>query len=381
MKFFSTQFALSALSIAMLGAMNPALAAEDEIPEGYHRMADGTLMANSPSSATAPEGFHLMPDGTLMPNSGGGGGSLDHSGHGAHQHGAGMFMLDYKFERMYMEGLLDTTNSISPRQIVAPGSAYGFMMTPVDMAMNMHMLMAMYGVTDKLMFMVMAHSMSNSMTMLSSDGTKSTMSTDGMGDTIISGMYKGPYKLTYNLGLSIPTGSIDESGPMTHNASHTEQNVKYPYGMQLGSGTYDIKPGISYAVDVGQFGLGASYEYTARLGENKNDYKLGDVMKLDGYAKYNISPMFNTSVKLAYTTIGQIEGADADIDKNKNMSPAADAETYGGNHLDLGISLQYRPAGGVYGIGLDFVKPLYQDLWGPQMETKWMSGLTLSSMF
>ena len=48
------------------------------IPPGYHRMPDGTLMANSPSKAKAPEGYHLMPDGTLMKN---GTVSMDHSAH------------------------------------------------------------------------------------------------------------------------------------------------------------------------------------------------------------------------------------------------------------------------------------------------------------
>jgi len=44
---------------------------------------------------------------------------------------------------------------------------------------------------------------------------------------------------------TLPTGSIDVRGPMTHTGSFTEQNAKYPYGMQLGSGTRDYIAGLT----------------------------------------------------------------------------------------------------------------------------------------
>ncbi|MDH5544179.1 MAG: hypothetical protein OEZ43_01225 [Gammaproteobacteria bacterium] len=219
----------------------PQLITPGEVPPGFHRIPDGRLMANNPATAIAPVGYHLMPDGTLMSNSGGGA--------AVHKHGAGMWMFDIKYERMHMSGMLDTTKPVSAAQVTDSNGIYNYMMAPTTMDMDMVMFMAMYGVSDDFMLMLMPHYMRNSMGMRSSDGTVSQMSTSGVADTIFSAMFRGPMKLTFTTGLSLPTGSIDEIGPMTHTATFTEAGVKYPYGMQLGSGTLDIKQGISYEDD------------------------------------------------------------------------------------------------------------------------------------
>ena len=83
----------------------------------------------------------------------------DQMGHG---HGKGMWMFEYEFMGMHMEGLLDGTDSVNSRDIsgALPGTppvkdpTKDYMMSPTEMRMNMHMLMLMYGLSEKFSIMV-----------------------------------------------------------------------------------------------------------------------------------------------------------------------------------------------------------------------------------
>ncbi len=349
-----------------------AAAAEEEIPPGFHRMADGTLMANQRDTAVAPPGYHLMSDGTLMRNGGGDEAS------GSHSHG-GMWMLDYKFEYTQMNDMLDTTTKVTAEEVILPtssGGKYGFMMAPTDMSMQMHMFMLMYH-GDKFMGMVMAHYMSMEMGMLASDGTKSTMKTSGIGDTIVSAAFPGPFHLNFDVGVSIPTGSIDERGPMQHSATFTDPDSKYPYSMQLGSGTYDLIQGIRYEDASDAFGWGAGYQYKGRFQKNDNDYKLGDEIRVNTWLRWSFMANYSVTGKLQWLSIGQIEGEDKEL--NAAMSPDMDAEATGGRRLDLGVAVRYE-TDSMTSVTLEFAKPLYQNLWGPQMKTDWIFGLGVGIM-
>ena len=379
--------AAPASGMAVAEASTEEAAEEQPIPPGFHRMPDGTLMANSPSNAKVPDGYHMMPDGTLMSNTGGG----DHSAHhahagGHHHHGAGMWMFDYKYMRMYMEDMLDTTNDVTAEQILA-GEYPPYSMAPTDMTMDMHMFMAMYGITDKVMGMVMVHYMSNEMGMLggtSANPVPSTMESSGFGDTVVSAMVQGPNNLTFNGGISIPTGKIDNSGPMIHDVDARDDDVRYPYGMQLGSGTYDLILGVDYNKTVEKLGMGAEFEYTLRNGTNSEEYTLGDVMLVGGWLKYKVKSGLDTTAKLQFRETGKIDGEDKMIKvaprSNKDMSPTMDADNYGGRRLDFGLELKYQTPG-MLSFGAEYTVPVYQNLFGPQMATKWIAGLSVGVMF
>lgn len=350
-----------------------------EVPPGFHKLPDGRIMADDPENAVAPPGYHIMSGGQLMSNTGMGGG-------GGHHHGKGMWMVDYRFTRMYMKDMLDTTTKVTASQAVDENGSYNYMMAPVDMTMDMHMLMIMYGLTDKVMPMLMLHYMSNSMEMLSFDGTRSTMKSSGVADTLFTAMIQGPHKLNFNVGLSIPTGSIDVSGPMTHMQGVTNHQ-KYGYGMQLGSGSYELKHGISYEDSAGKLGWGLSYEYTARLNENKNDYRLGNILLADSWLQYGVMPSLLAKGKLQLRALGQIQGADPELVEDNNasgnfraMSPALDASNSGGNRVDASLTLKYTVPNTMISITGDFSMPVYQNLWGPQMATSWIASINFGWM-
>ena len=352
---------------------------DGDTPAGFHKMPNGTLMANDPATATAPPGYHMMPDGTLMSNSGG----------GSH-HGAGMWMLDYKFVRMRMEDMLDVRDRLTGEVAVNADGDYKYMMAPEYMDMNMHMGMVMYGFTNQFMGMLMVHYMSNSMGMVTFDGGRSVMESSGIADTVVSGMFQGPHNLNFTVGISFPTGSIDVEGPMVHGNGQAPQDQKYPYGMQLGSGSYEIHQGVDYADSAGKISWGVEYLLKARLNNNKHDYRLGNIFEIGTWAQWDAHSLASIKAMIDYRSTGQMTGFDEKIQEGGTtdptspfpfMSPSLQSTNYGGNQAFVGGSVKFNIPGDVYSITTDFSIPFYQNLWGPQMATSWIAGVNFGAMW
>jgi len=289
---------------------------------------------------------------------------------GEHTHKKGELMLSYRYMYMSMEGMRNGTSGISNQEVLEQ-----FMVTPTDMDMQMHMFGAMYAVTDRLTFMGMIPYIKKSMNHLTRSGAGFKTSSDGLGDIKFSGIYKvldwgNNNNVLLNFGLSFPTGSIDNKGdtPMG-------ENQQLPYPMQLGSGTWDILPGITYNGRQGNINWGGQLLGVVRLGENDRDYTLGNRLNVTTWTAYNINYWLSGSFRLDWGFWGNIDGADPDL--NPAVVPTADPDLQGGNRLDALIGLNFVNQAGpkwlqgqrlAFEIGL----PIYQDLDGPQLETDWI---------
>jgi nitrous oxide reductase accessory protein NosL len=305
-----------------------------------------------------------------------------------HTHPAGMWMLTYKLMHMNMSGLRSGTSDVDLSSIgFKRDKTYNYMMIPTDMTMDMHMFMVMYGITDRLTVMAMANYQVNSMGMLMDMGPKKMitredpMTTRGLGDTEIRGIYKINKYLNGSLGLSLPTGDINQTVVMMR------KTYRAPYDMQLGSGTYDLKPALTYNAlsDDAKWNWGAQVMYTYHIGENKNDYSLGDNFKATGWLQRALGPL-SSWVRLAFNDTGRIHGKDPEIEKLNHPltgmgapTPDADPDNYGGQRLDglVGLSCQK----GSLSFGVEGGVPLYQNLNGLQMKTKWIINAGVQIMF
>lgn len=311
-----------------------------------------------------------------------------------HGHGAGGFMFEYKLMRMEMGGLLRGTDSVSTQDI--SGATMGmpptnnlstpYIMSPTGMDMDMHMLMAMYGINDKFSIMGMVHYLSYDMDMVMhmfapagvfAGDMIGSMDTRGVGDTRVDIMYNLNSGLTASLGLNIPTGSIDEkvtmimSGtnilnglPMTNTSGPTQA----PYAMQLGSGTIDLIPSLTYAQNLGDWNVGGQATYTLRTGKNDNDYTLGDKLEFTAWAKYPVLPSLTLSGRLNILDWAKIDGVDSQIPAMMRlMAPTSDAVNSGGTRIDLlvGVSGHFNK---YHMLSLELGVPIRQDLGGVQME-------------
>ena len=126
-------------------------------------------------------------------------------------------------------------------------------MVPTKMTMDMHMFGTMYAISDKWTLMAMLNYLDNDMDMIMPMNMSMDMGSSGIGDLKVAGLYDlaqwdSGRRMHLNLGLSLPTGSIDEK--------HTNGNT-LGYGMQLGSGTYDFHPAITYLAQTDNYSYGA----------------------------------------------------------------------------------------------------------------------------
>ncbi len=295
---------------------------------------------------------------------------------GDHTHKKGEFMFSYRYMFMEMDGNRDGTSSVSDREVLQD-----FMVTPVDMSMQMHMLGAMYAVSDDVTLMAMVPYVSKEMEHLTGMGTRFTTNSEGFGDIKTSALYtvfnKDKQRVHLNLGVSFPTGSINEKDD-----TPAGEDQILPYPMQIGSGTFDLLPGITYLGQSGKGSWGAQALTTLRLGKNDNGYRLGNKYQVSGWVARNWTDWLSTSLRLTGTTWGDIDGADDRL--NPMMIPTADPELRNGTQINLGFGVNlYAPEGNLQGsrLAMEFELPILRDLDGPQLETDWQLTVGLQSSF
>lgn len=146
-------------------------------------------------------------------------------------------------------------------------------------------------------------------------------------------------------------------------------NRRLGYGMQLGSGTYDLLPGLTYYGHRGYWGWGAQYSANIALeDENSQGYSFGDKHNVTGWGSYEWAPWISTSLRLSGTTQDSIDGMDANI---MGPNPAANTDNSGGKLVEAGFGVNLMGQSGVLRgqrVAFEIIAPLYQDTNGLQME-------------
>ncbi len=286
---------------------------------------------------------------------------------GAHTHHPGGWMISYRYMFMDMAGNRDGRDNLHSREVLAD-----YMVSPTEMTMEMHMLGLMFAPTQNLTLMAMVPYIRMEMDHITRMGVRFTTKSDGAGDFKTTALYhlfsNNPHSLLLNAGLSWPTGSIDEKDD-----TPAGSNVKLPYPMQLGSGTVDLLPGITYVGQTEGWSWGSQIMATIRLGENSNDYTLGDRIELTGWITREWIDWLSTSLRIDGQVWGNIDGADPDL--NPALIPTADPDRRAGNRVDLLLGVALKGTRGKlinHQLAIEGGFPVYQDLDGPQLETDWI---------
>ena len=285
-----------------------------------------------------------------------------------HTHPKGEWMLGYSFMPMSMSDNRDGTDELSVDDVFDQG----FLISPTSMDMNMHMFEAMYGATDNLTLMAMLPWKNLSMDHVTAGGATFTTKSEGIGDAALTGLYtflrSYPHRLHLTAGVSIPTGSIEERG-----TTPMGTGLKLPYPMQLGSGTFDPSLGITYLGASGDWSWGAHTEAKFRIGDNDEDYTLGNQYVLDTWLARRWNNSLSSFVRLETAVIDNIDGADPEL--NPAMVPTANPDLRAGKRLNLRVGTSiYVPDGALLGsrMGIEFGLPIYQSLDGPQLQSDWV---------
>ncbi len=290
---------------------------------------------------------------------------------GDHMHSEGGWMLSYRYMYMNMTDLKRGNNDEDFADVLAPNGGQ-YMVTPTEMPMNMHMLGAMYAPSDKWTLMVMFNYLDMEMDHLTGmGGTFRTTSSD-FGDVAISGLYrffnKNRQQLHGQIGLSVPTGTINNEDVTPASGG---MDVILPYPMQIGSGTFDPILALTYLKQGNTVSFGSQLRGVLRIGENSNDYRLGNRYSLNNWFAVKASNWLSFSARIEGLVVGEISGANPVL--NPNMLITADTANSGGTFINSGLGFNlYAPEGALenFRFGFEFATPLFQDVNGVQLETK-----------
>lgn len=197
------------------------------------------------------------------------------------------------------------------------------------------------------------------------------IASSGIGDIAINYQrlihHNANRKISIALGLSMPTGSIDEKG----DTPRAEGDQQLPYTMQLGSGTFDIPLGINFSKSNEDYSAGVNLYAKFRFGENDRNYRLGNKFAATAWAKYEGWLTFEPTLKVTYINWGEISGQDDEITVPGNFPyPAGitDPSNYGGQQINLSANLLAYL--GDQQANIEVTLPVYHDLNGVQPKQK-----------
>ncbi|NOU44122.1 MAG: DUF3570 domain-containing protein [Methyloglobulus sp.] len=320
---------------------------------------------------------------------------------------AGDFMAGYRYMRNDQAGRTLLGQQIAGAgDIIANGCTVGRTCSnaPKTMAMNMHMLDLMFAPTDWLTLMLMPQWLDMDMELdpLVTKLSKHTHNTGdhshqsgGIGDTGVYALFKlfdrPSHQLNLSLGGTAPTGDVDAR--LRKRTASPENGQYLHYGMQLGSGTWDFKPALTYIGQTGAFLWGAQATGTVRLeSKNESNFAFGDLFQGSAWGGYRWTDWLSTTVRGVYTTQGRIKGEfNPVINQLSNkpifsdhIGPFDFPQNYGGRFWDLGLGVNVSiPHGAFAGNSLMFewLQPVYTDYNGYQLNRDYAVNFTWSYGF
>jgi len=290
---------------------------------------------------------------------------------------------------------------LNPRQPVR--------IVPQNIAARTQIIGLNYGITKDLCVVLNAGMVEKSLDALVFKGTSGIQplarnypNTASLTDFNLSGVYRVYQdeinRVQVSLGISFPTGSNSATFSNFVLPNGTAPTIRAFYGMQLGTGTYDIMPGIVYAGYVGPWSWGISYRGRFPLGPNPEGYTWanipelkpwggytlnpkgymwGNLHEINGWGGYTWLPGLTTTFRVVATMQGAIRGWDPEI---RGAAVPANPLFYGEQRVELfgGGTISGKFVGyDNWTLGVEAGLPVYQNLNGPQIMKNWQAGVQL----
>lgn len=301
-------------------------------------------------------------------------------------------MVSLRAMHMDMDGSRDGTTSLSPEEIATtvanpffgrPMQPPTLRVVPTDMAMDMVMAGAMYGLSDRVTLLAMANYIDLEMDHLTFAGGMGTevlgeftTKSSGFGDSVLGALvglddgFEAGRQLNLLVGVKVPTGSNTQTDTVL-TPMGTEPEPRLPYPMQLGTGTWDARVGLTGFGHRGDVGLGGQILGDLPVADNGEGYRPGARVEASAWAAWEARPGVSVSARVRGASQGRIQNRDPAI-----VAPVqtADPDSQGGDTVEafLGVNLLGR-RGALRGhrLGVEVGLPLLRDLNGPQLETDW----------
>ena len=224
-----------------------------------------------------------------------------------------------------------------------------------------------------------------------SNGPSLRHTTGGIGDTGIYALTEllntPSQQIDIGIGVSAPTGRVGK---------RANTSTDYlGYDLQLGSGTWDFHPSLTYGGRADRFSWGAQVSAVKRLqSKNSSGYALGDMAQVTAWGSYDILDWLSASLRGIGTAQGPIRGqfkphvtrvqvgvdvvngqpirvyAD-EIDPQTVLGPTDSPGNYGGVFSDIGFGLSaVVPSGAFAGnrLSLEWRQPITDNSSGYQLK-------------
>ena len=311
---------------------------------------------------------------------------------------ADSWMIGYQFMYGSTGGeMRHGKNSASDQEVVQNGCSDELQcrFTPTDMSMTMSMINIMYAPTDWLNLMLMPQFVAKKMNLRELEGRPPPRldvhehtgigghETGGVGDTIFAALVniwdQPGHQVHMGLGFSAPTGAVD----LEFRRIAREDGGVLHFGMQLGSGTWDFLPSVTYNGMYGDWSWGAQLSGTVRMQEeNKSGYRLGNIFQATSWGNYNFTPWLSASLRGVYTWQDSIHG---DFNSfNARSGPMDYPDNYGGSFWDVGFGVTARVVkGDLVGnsVSFEWLQPAGDDFNGYQLEREGALSVTWNFTF
>ena len=310
---------------------------------------------------------------------------------GADMPAAGKFVLAIAPIWANLSGQLIGTQSVSS-QFIAANTPWWvdptrkLRLVPQNIAIASQTGIVSYGLAENLAVIVTASIVEKRLEALTFRGPsgitplgRSYPNTFGLADFTTSAVYKvyqdPVHRVQVNLGFAYPF-SYNTARFDLLQANGTTPNIRAFYGMQPGSGTFDVLPGVVYAGNIDKWSWGLSYRARLPLAKNAQNWRFGDLHEFNGWAGYTIIPNVTATLRANGTTQSQISGFDPQI-----LGPAVPTNPafYGGQRIELfgggvlnGKLIGHDQVSVAFEAGL----PVYQNLNGPQIRKNWQAGFS-----
>lgn len=293
---------------------------------------------------------------------------------GDHLHEAGEWMVEYRYMNMYMEDNRIGDRTVSDAEAIAFGATSDPVTnrgaTPTDMTMEMHMVHVMYGASDDVTLYTMLMLPSLTMDHLRGPANPETGTftthNSGFGDTAFGALLRlysdSSQDWIFNLGGTVPTGDIYRETSIPTGGAVSQP---LPYPMRLGSGTFNLRPGLTYKRFREWWSWGAQFQTDLPIGRNYRGYSVSDEYRLNSW----VSVLLTDSVSLSWRSehLWRTDFDDEDPDTPDAVISTNVESFRGGYWYSMGFGAQAIFRGHYF--NAEIVPTLAQDLNGIQLET------------
>ena len=247
-------------------------------------------------------------------------------------------IFNYSYSYVENEGYQQGRRTLSDQDVVAL-----FPVVPVQITQQAHLFSLAFVPNENWAIQATLPYLHQSTFHLRRNGAPFVLDSEGIGDVSIQAIRNwrlGNDAIVYaGFGFGIPTGSTSETGDTPRGP-----NSQLPYAMQLGSGTWDLKPTVGGTKQLGpKASTGLSFSSVVRLGTNERSYTLGNRFQGELWYSHDVTEWLSLEPRITGIYWEEIAGQDPEV--TLGIAPVAEPFNYGGWRIDAGLAAQVRMPG------------------------------------